>query len=97
MTHEINTPLSSIQITAEALQQFNPDAETREKYLAIILHQTNKLNELSKEILDNAKLETLMFAMDEEIELNQLISSIINDLNLKENVDLIYQLSLIHI
>lgn len=91
MTHEINTPLSSIQITAEALQQFNPDAETREKYLDIILYQTNKLNELTKEILDNAKLETLTFTMDEQIELNQLIFSIINDLNLKNNVDLNFQ------
>lgn len=91
MTHEINTPLSSIQITAEALQQFNPDIETRGKYLDIILYQTNKLNDLSKEILANAKLETLTFAMDEEIELNELITNIINDLNLKNNVDLTFQ------
>ena len=91
MTHEINTPLSSIQITAEALQQFNPDAETSKKYLDIILYQTHKLNELSKEILANAKLETLTFVMDEEIELNQLIANIIKDLNLRNNVELSFQ------
>ena len=91
MTHEINTPLSSIQITAEALQQFNPDVETSKKYLDIILYQTNKLNELSKEILANAKLETLTFARDEKIELNQLIASIIEDLNLRTNLELSFQ------
>jgi len=91
MTHEINTPLSSIQITAEALQQFNPDVETSKKYLDIILYQTNKLNELSKEILANAKLETLTFARDEKIELNHLIASIIEDLNLRTNLELSFQ------
>lgn len=86
MTHEINTPLSSIQVTAEALKQFHYDEETREKYLDIILYQTKKLNGLSEEILENAKFETLTFTMDEEIDLNQLISNLIDDLKLKENV-----------
>lgn len=85
MTHEINTPLSSIQVTAEALQTFKPDEATREKYVDIILYQTQKLNELSKEILENAKLESLTFPMDEEIDLKALLANLIVDLKL-ENV-----------
>ncbi len=79
MTHEINTPLSSIQVTAEAIQQFNPNQETREKYLDIILYQTKKLTELTNEILENAKLESLSFEMNEEINLNQLILALIRE------------------
>lgn len=91
MTHEINTPLSSIQVTAEALKQFNLDEETREKYLDIILYQTKRLNGLSEEILENAKLEALIFTRDEEIDLNQLIPTLIEDLKLKESVIFEYQ------
>lgn len=86
MTHEINTPLSSIQVTTEALKQFNYDEETREKYLDIILLQTKKLNGLSAEILENAKLETLTFVRNESIDLTELILTVIKDLNLEETV-----------
>ncbi|RZL34199.1 MAG: HAMP domain-containing histidine kinase, partial [Pedobacter sp.] len=79
MTHEINTPLASIQVTTEALQQFNHDEETRKKYLAIIHYQTKKLSDLSNEILENAKLETTSFAINERIHLNNLILALIND------------------
>ncbi len=79
MTHEINTPLSSIQVTAEALQKFKPDEETSTKYLDIILYQTRKLNELSNEILENAKLETLNFKTDEQVDLKQVINDVLAD------------------
>lgn len=82
MTHEINTPLSSIQVTTEALQKFDLNKETTKKYLDIILYQTNKLNQLSGEILDHAKLETLSFPMNEKINLNELIIRVINDFKL---------------
>ncbi len=50
MTHELHTPLASIKITAEALQKFTTDAATRENYLNIILYQTKKLTELTKDL-----------------------------------------------
>lgn len=93
MTHEINTPLSSIQVTTEALQHFNPDEETRKKYLDIILYQTKKLNDLSSEILDNAKLETLDILMNERIDLNQLVLEVIKDLDLEQLTALKYMSS----
>jgi len=94
MTHEINTPLSSIQVTIEALQQFNPDENTRKKYLDIILYQTKKLTDLSSEILQNAKLETVAFAIDEKIDLNELLLEIIENQDTLEKHKISYQSSL---
>ncbi len=88
MTHEIHTPLSSIQITTEALQRFNLDKETKEKYLDIILFQTKKLNLLSEEILASAKLENVEFTMNEDIDLNKLILNVIKATVLPENIQL---------
>jgi len=86
MTHEINTPLSSIQVTAEALQKFEPNQETMTKYLDIILYQTQKLNELSNEILENARLDTFNFSMEEEVDLKQLIVEALAGLNIEQNI-----------
>lgn len=86
MTHEINTPLASIQVTTEALQQFDHDATTRKKYLDIIHYQTLKLNDLTSEILENAKLETLEFPRDEDVNLNQVVLSVINEFKNKEKL-----------
>ncbi|RZL41886.1 MAG: HAMP domain-containing histidine kinase [Pedobacter sp.] len=88
MTHEINTPLASIQVTTEALQQFDPETATRKKYLDIILYQTKKLNDLSNEILENAKLETIDFAMDEKIDLAKLIKNSVVELDNRNLIEL---------
>lgn len=80
MTHEINTPLSSIQVTAEALQKFKLNEETTTRYLEIILYQTQKLNDLTNEILENAKLDTSNFSMEDMVDLKHLISEILADL-----------------
>ncbi|RZL34446.1 MAG: HAMP domain-containing histidine kinase, partial [Pedobacter sp.] len=87
MTHEINTPLASIQVTTEALQQFDPEPATRKKYLDIILYQTKKLNDLSNEILENAKLETLDFSMEESVDLAVLIKNVINELDNHNSIE----------
>lgn len=85
MTHEIHTPLSSIQITAEAMQQFDQDMATRNKYLDIILYQTKKLTHLTKEILGSAKLEQIAFPTNETIELRELLAEVIDSTALPTN------------
>jgi len=52
MTHELNTPLASIGITAEALKTFNHTPETQREYLDMITYQTERLIRLSAQILD---------------------------------------------
>lgn len=82
MTHEIHTPLSSIQITAEAMQRFDQDAATRNKYLDIILYQTKKLTHLTQELLGSAKLEHFAFATNETIKMRQLVTEVIDSMPL---------------
>lgn len=73
MTHEINTPLSSILITAEALKDFDQDRNTQKEYLNIILHQTKKLAHLTDEILRNAKINQTKIVLNEVIDLKILL------------------------
>lgn len=47
MTHELNTPLSSIKITTEALKTFDYTPEIQKDYLDIISYQTEKLTDLT--------------------------------------------------
>lgn len=80
MTHEINTPLSSIKVTAEALKQFELQKDDKNKYLDIILYQTDKLNKLTEEILENVKVEAIGFEVNEDLDIHHLIVNLIKDM-----------------
>ncbi len=56
MTHELNTPLASIKITVEALNTFNHSPAQLKDYLGIISFQTDKLTDLTHQILNTNKL-----------------------------------------
>lgn len=56
MTHELNTPIASIKITAEALKAFQHAPETQNEYLDIINYQADKLNDLTTQILNAGRL-----------------------------------------
>lgn len=56
MTHELNTPIASIKITAEALKAFQHSPETQNEYLDIINYQADKLNDLTSQILNTGRL-----------------------------------------
>ena len=59
MTHELNTPIASIKITAEALKSFKHRPETQSEYLDIISYQAEKLSTLTTTILNtNALIHT---------------------------------------
>ncbi|PYF75876.1 sensor histidine kinase [Pedobacter nutrimenti] len=79
MTHELNTPLSSIKITAESLGKFDHDAQTTKEYLNIILYQTEKLSSMANHILQLNR-PTGLYKNTEDIELNALIKRAISDL-----------------
>ncbi|HYK75348.1 MAG TPA: HAMP domain-containing sensor histidine kinase [Daejeonella sp.] len=81
MNHEINTPISSITITVEALKSFDYDDQTRKEYLGIIGHQTNKLTELAGKILSLNKLGKTAPGNYSCIELNSLIRRAIHDVS----------------
>lgn len=77
MTHEVQSPLSSVMITAEALKGFDMNKPKRDSYLDIILHQSKKLSALADEILAGAQLEKKGIAINETIVLNDLLAGLV--------------------
>ncbi|WP_131450702.1 sensor histidine kinase [Flavobacterium subsaxonicum] len=77
MTHEINTPLTSITITAQALKQFGHDADAQDSYLDIILYQSNKLSALADEILTGARLDKTGIVLSDTIDVNTFLEGIV--------------------
>jgi two-component system phosphate regulon sensor histidine kinase PhoR len=80
MTHEINTPLSSIKITTEALKTFDHNPETRREYLNIISYQVEKLSALSTQLLAIGRLNRHIRGHSEVVELNGLIGKAVQDM-----------------
>jgi signal transduction histidine kinase len=58
VSHELKTPLTSIRMFAEMLRQKRqPDEAKREKYLDIIVSETDRLARLINNVLDFSKLD----------------------------------------
>jgi len=59
VTHELRTPLTSIRALSEMLHA-DPDVEAndRQRFLAIIVHEAERLTRLINQVLDMAKLES---------------------------------------
>lgn len=77
MTHEIHTPLTSIKITAEALQNHDIEEETKTEYLSIIQHQTDKLIALTNQLLNKARTENFEIDKIEDLVLDDLIRNVV--------------------
>jgi Na+/proline symporter/signal transduction histidine kinase len=59
VTHELRTPLTSIRSFAEILHEnLDLDREKREKFLAIITKESERLSRLINQVLDMAKIES---------------------------------------
>lgn len=78
VTHELNTPIASIKITAEALRTFKHDEKTRNSYLEMIAQQTDKLSTLANQVLESAN--TRSNPVMQVLSLNGLIAEAISDL-----------------
>jgi len=83
MTHELNTPLASIKITAEALKSFDHSPELQKEYLEIISYQTDKLANLSSQILNTNKRIVASRETWEIIDLNVLVQKAIQDQSIR--------------
>jgi signal transduction histidine kinase len=57
MTHELKTPVATIGVAAEALEQFNLGPEASAEYLGIIRQQASRLGTLIDQILQSAVAE----------------------------------------
>lgn len=86
MTHELHTPLTSIIVTAEALQKFRHEPETQNRYLGIIVHQSKRLSALTAEILASARVQRTGIVRDQMVNARSLIDDAIASSN-TANID----------
>jgi two-component system phosphate regulon sensor histidine kinase PhoR len=80
MTHELKTPVATINVAAEAIQNYSLNKKSVDEYLGIIRYQAGNLAQLIDEILKSVVIE------QENIELNlskiniiQLISRLVSE------------------
>lgn len=79
VSHELKTPISLIQGYAEGLiENVNSDEESRKFYANVILDESNKMDEMVKQLLELMKLEYQDRQFDnKEFDLRELIKEII--------------------
>lgn len=97
ISHEIKTPISSIEGFAELLKEENLSKEEKEEYIGIIKEESDRLLHLSSDILKLSKLQNQnRITNKKEISIAEQIRKIISTLepkwrqkNLRVQVDLI--------
>lgn len=86
MTHEFKTPLSSILIASKFVQnhQMIQTEQKLSKYIQIIIHQSNKLNEHIERILTASKSESSWIILDKkQVSLLKMFELIVENVHLK--------------
>lgn len=78
MTHELKTPVATISIAAEAIDNFNLDLKTKTEYLSIIRYQAANLSHLIDQILTNLVNQQAIIGLNKEkVSLNELLQLVI--------------------
>ena len=89
MTHEFKTPLSSILLASNYLntQDTIKQNEKLEKYTAIIINQSNKLNHHIEKILNIAKSDNSSLQLDKkEIYILPILKEVVENMQLKNEI-----------
>lgn len=79
MTHEIKTPLATISLACEMLQDptITDDATTRSTYLGIIGDENRRMRILVETILQSSKMSNKHFAITiKEVDMHQIIENV---------------------
>jgi Na+/proline symporter/nitrogen-specific signal transduction histidine kinase len=80
VTHELRTPLTSIRAFSEILHD-NPDldAQDRQRFLALVIKESERLTRLINQVLDLAKLESgLAEWHPSEVDLREVLGDAVN-------------------
>jgi len=67
VTHELKSPLSSIQLHLETLRKRNISSETKQQFISLMLKDAQRLNDLINSILDISGLEQKKIAYNYQI------------------------------
>jgi len=81
MTHELKTPIATITVAIEALQQFNAlnDAEKTQRYLQTSRNELARLNDLVTKVLNIAAFEDTEIALNkEQINVDELVNDVLS-------------------
>jgi signal transduction histidine kinase len=77
ITHELKTPISIARLNIETLQKHQLDESKKEKILKSSLHEINRLNTLTENILVSAQLEAGSYLINkEDLNFTQIVSEI---------------------
>lgn len=84
LSHELRTPLFSIRSLLETLYEYEAqlNSDQRLEFLEIATNETNRLNNLVRDILDLAELENKKNSIKTIIDLDQILKEIIQINNL---------------
>jgi signal transduction histidine kinase len=86
MTHELKTPIATITVAIEGLQNFNvlDNAEKTQRYLQTSRNELARLNELVTKVLNIAAFENKEIELNKEtINVNDLINDVLQSENAK--------------
>ena len=82
ISHELRTPLTYIKGYADIVLKRNLPRNEQEKYLHIILEETNRMSALIKDLFELAKFDKNTFEIEKiNIQLDELLSSIVKKLS----------------
>ena len=94
VTHELKTPLTSITGYGELLVTNYNNEKLRDKAIASIIKESNKLNEMICNILEVSRGQIISNER-EKINIEKLVKNIIDEMNIRierKNIDIIWQL-----
>ena len=84
MTHEFKTPISTISLICEALEDKNVDSATKTTYVSIIKDENIRLQKMVENILLTAQLNKGQLRMNVElVDVRALIEKVLNSLSLQ--------------
>jgi signal transduction histidine kinase len=80
ITHELKTPISIARLNIETLQKHQLDELKKEKILKSSLHEINRLNTLTENILVSAQLEAGSYLINkEDLHFSRIVSELYSD------------------
>ncbi len=80
ITHELKTPISIARLNIETLQKHQLDESKKEKILKSSLHEINRLNTLTENILVSAQLEAGSYLINkEDLNFSRIVSELCSD------------------
>ncbi len=87
MTHELKTPVATINIAAEAIQDFNLSKDSADEYLGIIRYQAANLSTLIDQILKSVVIEQEATSINlVKTDINSLLNQLIMEYKPQSNL-----------